>query len=254
METSVPIRPVGARHKLNMLVYSEPGVGKTPFIGTSRNALILEADGAETSLALAGSTADIVDIEDHTGLYDVLEYLKHERHNYKWVWLDGITLFQEKGLEDVMSDLVAIKKHRDIDLPDRGEYRTNYGRIMRWVRHMSAQPFNFGITAHVHYDEDHNLHVPLIAGKSASAGPMWMKVCGFMGVVGYLRKATNEKRGPHWVLHCDGSFKDYYGKSWFDDLKMMREPTVPKIDRIVKSAIEERAPKRTTTKKRRRTT
>lgn len=243
------IRPVGARHKLNLLVYAEPGAGKTPFIGTSERALVLDADGAETSLALHKSNADVWTMSDHNDTTEALDYLTHEKNNggYKWVWLDGITLFQERGLRHVMDDLVAIPKfrHRDRDLPDRGEYKLNYGRIMRWVADMAALPINFGITAHVHFDEDNDMHVPLIAGRSASSGPMWMKVCGHMGVVGYLRRAKTKESGEHWVLQCDNWKNNdgdvYYGKTWFEGMKMLRKPTIPKIDAIVADALGTKA-------------
>lgn len=250
-DNGLAIRPVGARMKLNMLVYAPPGAGKTPFIGTSERALILDADNAETSLALHGSKAKVVTIEDYRKMSDVLQYLQHEKHGFKWVWLDGITLYQEKGLEEVMEELVARNPRRDVHSPDRGEYKQNYARILTWVRHMAALPINFGITAHLHFDEDYEMHVPLIAGRSASSGPMWMKVCGYMGVVAYLRKTTNEKRGEHWMLHTN-DYKDYYGKSWFKGLNELRAPTVPMIDEIVADQLQRSKPPQKKSARRRR--
>lgn len=232
MAKPAEIRPISEIGKhVNFLLHSEPGVGKTPFIATGAKTLILDADSGIDSAAFAGSKADVWTVEDHRTLYDVLEYLKHENHGYKWVWLDSLTLYQEKGLEDVMADLVATKKHRDIDLPDRGEYRLNYGRILRWVRHMSAQPFHFGITTHSMYDEDSEMHVPLIAGQSKN-GPMWTKVCGFMGIVGYLRSAKKKDGSKQWVLHLDRNYKDYYARNRYG-LDRIVAPTIPKLERAV---------------------
>lgn len=251
------IHKVGSRVKTNMLIYAEPGVGKTPFIGTSERGLVLDCDHGETSLALRGSKVDVVQVEDHAKLFEILDFAEHSNHGYKWIWWDSLTLFQEKGLEDIMADLIAGtqgrpgKAHRDIDLPDRGEYKLNYGRIIRFVRHMSALPINFGITAHVMFHENSSMHVPLIAGEGRS-GPIWMKVCGYMGVVGYLRKVKVKKGGKVktvWKLHCDGSHEDYYGKSWFDELATMSEPTVPKIDAIVESATSKKRREGSTGKK-----
>lgn len=255
------IHQAGANVGVNMVLFAEPGTGKTPFIGTSERALVMDADGGETSLALRKSTADVVQVEDHDKAFEILDFIKHDpNHGYKWLWLDGITLYQEKGLEFIMENLIAgslipgrpAPNNRDIDLPDRGEYKMNYSRIVRLVRHMSALPVNFGITAHVMYHEGSEMHVPLIAGEGRN-GPIWMKVCGYMGVVGYLRKAkvkgANDKVRTTWKLHCDGTYKDYYGKSWFDELNTMTDPTVPKIDRIVEAA-KRKVPKKKSTNKR----
>jgi hypothetical protein len=256
------IHRVGSRINTNMLIFSPPGTGKTPFIGTSERGLILDCDHGETSLALRKSNVDVVQVEDHGKLFEILDFAEHSNHDYKWFWWDSLTLFQEKGLEDIMADVIAGSKamgrapkaHRDIDLPDRGEYKLNYGRIIRFVRHMSALPVNFGITAHVMYHDNSEMHVPLIAGEGKS-GPIWMKVCGYMGVVGYLRKVKlkPEKEGGKpkvvWKLHCDGSFKDYYGKSWFDEIGTLTEPTVPKIDAIVEKATARTKSKKTSRKK-----
>lgn len=233
-------KPVSQATKHNWLIYAPPGVGKTPFIGTSEKALILDADNGAASAAIHGSNAEFIPIEDFDEMTNVLEYFRHTKPSeipYKWVWLDGITLYQQKGLEQIMEDLVAAKPHRDIDLPDRGEFRQNYERILRWVRHMSACPVNFGITAHVMFDFDQEKNVPLIAG-SGKAGPMWSKVCGWMNAVGYLRIGENEKRGRHWVLHFD-EYQNYYTKAWFSEALRtgpIREPTIPKIESLVARA------------------
>ena len=243
------IRPIRTRPNINMLVYAEPGVGKTPFIAGSEKCLILDSDAGLDSAALAGSTAEAIEIEDHVALFDIYEWLKHEKHDFKWVWWDGITLYQEKGLEAVMADLVTQKPHRDIDLPDRGEYRTNYGRILRFVRHMSALPVNFGITAHVMYDQDFDMHVPLVAGGT-KAGPMWTRVCGYMGVVAYLRQAKTKNLGKHWALHAERGYKDFYAKDRYSVIGTMRQPTVPDVEAAIRKAMP--APrKKTTTRKRR---
>lgn len=228
-------QPISQATVHNWLLYAEPGVGKTPLIGTSEKALILDADSGASSAALHGSKAEYVPIGDYDDMTSVLEYVRHTKDiPYKWIWLDGMTLYQQLGLEQIMEDLVAIKPHRDIDLPDRGEFRQNYERILRWVRHMSASPVNFGITAHVMYDDDVEMHVPLIAG-SGKAGPMWSKVCGWMNAVGYLRIGENKQRGRHWVLHFDRGYKDYYGKAWFSEALSgpIREPTIPKLEEMV---------------------
>lgn len=248
------IRPVGlSRTGINFVLFSEPGVGKTPLIATGEKTLILDADSGQDSAALMGSTADAWSMENHNDLYEALDYVRHEDHGYKWVWLDSGTIYQEKGLEHIMADLVVVKKHRDVDLPDRGEYRQNYGRILRFVRHMAAQPVNFGITAHVMRDWDIEKLVPQIQGKT-EGGPVWSKVCGYMGVVGYLRIGENDKRGKHWVLHTD-EYKNYYTKDRYGAIGTLREPTIPKIEALVAKAVKSapQAPVTTAGKKRKAT-
>lgn len=229
------------QHFIKAVIFGDPGVGKTPLIGSSEKALILDADNGTESAVLAGSNAEVWTVSSHQDLLEVHEYLREEKHDYRWVWLDSVTLFQELGLDDIMAELIMQKPHRDRFVPDQHQYLQNMNRLSHWTRHMKALPLNFGMTAHVmqvETPEGDDMFVPQITGKG-----MWSRICGYMNLVGHLRIAENEKRGRHWVLTCEKN-KSFYGKDRFGAIGVMREPTIPKIEALIQPLISNKSPKK----------
>lgn len=235
-----------------IIVYSEPGGGKTRLAGTSPNALILNADGSDAveSARVAGSTAHVWDINTYKDLDDAYEYMRRGTHSYEWVWLDSISLFQEKGMDDIMAEVVKSKPHRDPFVPDRLEYVKNMNHLSKWVRHMKALPINFGITAHVLRVEDEDdgevTYMPWVQGRN-----MPSKVCGYMSIVGRLYVAK-KKGGDEQVrvlqVRKDGK---WYAKDRFDALgEKVIDPTIPMITSKVLAAGGSR---KTTTRRKRPT-
>lgn len=213
---------------IHFLLFSNPGVGKTPLIATGEKTLILDADHGTISAAIAGYKADVwPGIRTHEKLIEVYEYLRHEGcDSYNWVWLDGMTLFQEWGLQQVMEETVAAHPHRKLWLPDRGEFRTNMGRIKLWIRDMHDLPINFGITAHVAEYTDKQGDTrrwPAIHGVG-----MPEYVAGYMNMVGYM---TNS--GVPAIQFAVNDMT--YGKDRFSAVVggILENPSIPKLERLV---------------------
>lgn len=256
MARPASVKPIRLTQKfINTIIFGEPGVGKTPFIGTSPNGLILDADVGTESAAIAGSKAEVWPITCHKDLVDVHEYLREEDHEYEWCWLDSATLFQELGMDDIMEDIIAQRPNQDRDVPSQREYLVNMNRIGLWVRHMKALPINFGMTAHVMRIEDETddgddivTYMPDIKGKK---GMFSQNICGYMNVVGHLRIAKTKKLGTHQVLTCQrrGS---YYGKDRFGVIGTMHNPSIPKIMEAIAPVIAKQTTKKKKSKRRRK--
>lgn len=236
-----PIR-VSDSH-IRMVLYGDPGVGKTPMIATGEKTLILDADNGTISAAIVGTEAERWRMRDWDDMGEASEYMRHEGFKkYRWVWLDSGTLFQDRGLDHIMRDLVSARAHRKIYAPDKGEYGQNMNRLLIWVREMVEIPINFGITAHtfrVERDdpEDPNnsktQYMPHFQGKQ-----MPDKICGEMNMVGfmYAREVDGDNgatvlrrylrvRGDEW----------HFGKDRFGAIPngLMSNPSIPKLERLI---------------------
>lgn len=219
----------GSGRFIRILVYGEPGSWKTILAGTSPNALILEADRGDESAAGTGSTAKKWSIHDWNDLDEAKSYLQNGGYkNFDWVWLDSLTLFQERGLDMIMEDLVSSpgKGHRKVYKPDKGEYGENMSRISRWLREMIDIPINFGITCHVKRVEDDDTgdvrYMPYVQGKD-----MPEKVCSYFGLIGHMEITLKEgEEHPVFSTRKDGKF---YTKDRFGVVGRMLDPTIPKI-------------------------
>lgn len=235
---------------LRIMVYGRPGTGKTVFATSGGpKHLILECDRGEASAVRYKSTAKKWQISDWNDMQEALSYLRHTgKEDFEMVWIDSLTHFQERGLDNIMDDLVADPKkaHRRVYLPDKGEYGQNMNRVSRLLRDMRDLPMHMGVTCHTFReqyfdDQEQDLNTPYIQGKG-----MTEKVCGYMGVIGHMKIETG-KTGEVAVLDCRPSdqwyTKDRYG------VGRMINPTIGKVLTIVKDGPAPARPARTATSK-----
>lgn len=239
-----------APQPINMVLYGHPGSGKTPIIGTGEATLILDSDNGIQSAETFGSKADFDTVIDYGKLDEIYEYLRHDKHPYRWVWWDSLTLFQERVLiDEIMQDAHAENPRQSPDVPSQREYLINMNRISRYVRQFVALPINFGFTAHVMITEDHDgttTYMPYIQGKG-----MPSKVCGYMNVIGYLGSTNKEVNGKKKEVPrvLTKKFGKFYARDRFNALgTFIDNPTIPEIESRIREAEKKRAATRTNTK------
>ena len=217
----------GSGNSIRLLVYGQPGTGKTVLAGTSPNCLILECDRGDESAKARGSDAHKWTIDDWNDMQEAYDYLRNGGHkDFDWVWIDSLTLFQERGLDNIMEDLVAEKPHRKVWAPDKGEYGQNMSRLTRLLRDFVNLPLNIGVTAHVIRTEDYTdgevTYMPYVQGKN-----MPDKVCSYFGVVAHLTTVTKE--GEEQVKFSTLKSNKWYAKDRYGTIGAMLDPSVPKI-------------------------
>jgi hypothetical protein len=247
------IRDVGASSKINMLIFADPGAGKTTLIGTGGKQLktLLIRPPFDHVDPILGSGVKETIVRDWTEMLDVQEYLRHEGEEWDWVWLDSISLFQDAGLDDRFAAAVENKPSRANQGPDKPEYRVNMWRLEQWVRHtVGAELFNLGITAHPFWmtsqskedpDEVVEKLMPWIQGKS-----MPQKICGYMNIVGYYEVSPTKDNPERRMLYTKGNNR-YYAKDQFDALGkngVMVDPTMPQIAKALEGKRAKEEPRK----------
>lgn len=235
---------------VTMLVYGVPGAGKTRLAASGDHSLIIRPPTDHTDSVPTDWPAEELVVDDWSRMLEIFQWGQQGGFKvYDWVWLDSLSLIQDHLLSDVMDDTIARRPDLAVDkggvkVPkfgfDQSEYKINFDRIVKWIRDMVALSkggmFNFGVTAHpfTWYDPviEQDVWAPWVQGKNMSP-----KICGFMNVVAYLQE--NRKSGQRTLLVDSPGFvgKDQIG---FPELKSGRhgiiDPTLPKVDRVVKAA------------------
>lgn len=217
------------------LFYSDPGVGKTVLISQGGpDTLIADADLGTSSAKAAGSTAKRLSIRDWDDMNALYEHIAYEKHGLRWVWLDGVSLFQERGLGQIMEDLVAEKPHRKLWQADKGEIGQNMSRISTWVRTMCDLPINFGITAHTFRYEDkygNLVYMPWVQGKM-----MPEKVCGWMNMVGhYYKEVKGDDVKRILLVETDG---EHYAKNRYQFPARILNPTLASLEAAASRSLQ----------------
>ncbi len=244
------IVPLGQRFTgINILIHGHNGVGKTPLIGTSQKALILDADGGTDSARASGSTADRWPMNDWSDMQEAYEWITHNPKEYRWVWLDSIPGLMENTMEGIMLEAIDKNPTRSAYVPDKREYLINMNRLKEWVRHMRAAPINFGMVTTTmeleNPEQEGNLQLmPWIPGKG-----MIPSICGHANIIGYLEVKNNPKdpNDSRQVLYCRKNER-FFARDRFDALpRLLVNPTIPKVEQLVKTKLSAPVPAKVAT-------
>ena len=242
---------VGDYAAFNMMVYGEPGEGKTPLLASVVDvpemlpALLVDIDGGTLSARdkddlptihlpqLASrlfKNSKIARPSEWLALETIYAWLLLGTHPYKTVMLDGGTdLMRFCELECIYfgakRKMEEYGKDHDPELAELADYRRIYERTKRtYVRFRDLMTkdgikMNFVATAHEDRDKDTLEFKPLFIGKSASI---------IMGVFDILARMTHNEAGVKCLVPClEGRVR---GRDRSNSLgRLVEEPTMKKI-------------------------
>lgn len=173
---------------LNLLIYGEPGVGKTWLCGTAEDSkatspvLFLDVEGGVTTLRKRKGL-DVVSVRTMEQIVSVHKELYTNPGYYKTVVVDSLTELQKLDMREIMKEAANRNPNQDEDVPSMREWGKSGERIRRIVRAYRDLPMNTIFTAHTIIDKDANNatnYAPSLPGKLRAELP------GFLDIVGYM--------------------------------------------------------------------
>lgn len=123
---------------LKILIYGEPGVGKTRFCGTAPDPIFLSAESGLLSLNKIGNF-QYTQIKTFQEMIDAYEYLAVEKHNFKTIVIDSLTEIQTQCMDAILAE----SGKEQAQIQDWGKLGT---RMVNMVRKFRDLPCNLIVT------------------------------------------------------------------------------------------------------------
>lgn len=199
------LSPNEYRRPLNLLVYGEPGVGKTVLAASAdeipelRKVLILDVEGGTMSVDHRFPNVSVVRLTDFLKTNDIYDELwRRKDHDFGCIVLDSLSEMQKLSMSSIMHGEVYRNPEIDPDIPSMRNWGKNINQIRRLVRQFRDLPIPTIFTALVSEDKDDRtgrlLRKPALSGKLAS------EVAGFFDIVGFLYIKEAEGQQTRFML------------------------------------------------------
>ncbi len=175
---------------INMLVYGNPGVGKTVLAGSAdavpelRPVLILDVEGGTFSIRERYPDVDVVRVQTWPDMQKVYDALYKMDHDYQTVVLDSLTEIQKFSMYRIMASVLKEHPDRDPEVPSIREWGKNIEQIRRLVRAFRDLPMNVVFTALAATDKDNK--TGLVTTRPSLSGKLAMEVGGFVDILLYM--------------------------------------------------------------------
>lgn len=172
---------------LNILIYGEPGVGKTYFCGTAEDhkdtnpTLLLDVEGGTVTLRRRPGV-DVIPVRSMQEVVEIHKKLHESPGQYKTVIIDSLSELQKLDMALIMKEVVRAHPDRDPDVPSQREWGKNIEHVRKIVRGFRDLPCNTIMTALAHSEKDDSSSItyfPNLPGK------LRIEVPGFLDIVGY---------------------------------------------------------------------
>jgi phage nucleotide-binding protein len=189
----LPIQPVSeAIDYIKILVYGDPGVGKTVLAGSSTRVaemcpvLLIDVEGGSMSLEKDYSDIDVVRVMTWDDLFKVYSALAKGDTGYKTVILDSISEMQKLSMAGIMRKLLQEKPDSDPDVPGLKQYMQNTEQMRRFIRAFRNLEMNVIFTALTTYKTLGEGNSQTTKTKIGLTDKLSGEVAGFVDVVLYM--------------------------------------------------------------------
>jgi hypothetical protein len=174
-----------------MLIYGEPGVGKTRLAATAQDhedtspMLLIDIEGGLTSIKNRDDI-QVVTVRSFRDFIKLFNELVKEEHDFpfKTVAVDNMSELQELDKREIMEVAYNANPDRvDKDVPSQREWGKTAEHMRTITRHIRDLPCHTIMTAHVVTEKDEGMptkHFPGFGGRAKR------DVAGFVDIVGYM--------------------------------------------------------------------
>lgn len=175
---------------IRMLVYGDPGVGKTVFAARFPKPFIIDVENGTRSLR---NHPELVSVKRHLlkeykELQDIFwAFQAGEGDEYDTIVIDTMNELQAKHL----SEHIDKDKNRDNKLPTMLDYKANTASLQRMAIAFRDLPKNLVILCHSTFDKDENTGKMFL--RPAVTPSLAKTLVGMLDVIGYMFSGLNEE-------------------------------------------------------------
>lgn len=183
-------------HYLQMLIYGEPGSGKTYLAGSASivdemsPVLFVDVEGGTLTLRKDFPDVKRVRINSFTDLKKIHSHLRRGDHPYKTVVVDSLTELRAYSMDVIMARASKENPNQDPEVPSVREWGKNSEQVRRIVRAFRDLEMNVIMTCLPTFDKDD-------AGKLRIGidlpGKLSGHVAGFYNNVSYLHTTVRKE-------------------------------------------------------------
>lgn len=179
---------------LRVMIYGDPGVGKTVFTATAPSPLIIDIEDGAKSIKNHPALKDKVKALKFKSIPQVealIQYLKDDHpafSEYETVTVDSFSDLQKRDLDNIVREAAKTDASRDRYLPTGPDYNINTEHLRQFATDLRAIKKHIIITCHVKEEKDgvtgRILVRPNLTPKLAGTLAGMFDLVGYMSLTG----------------------------------------------------------------------